>query len=110
MHPGEEARHCLFVLRGKLAVQKYTDFAERMQVVGLLDSGSPVGEAGLLDGRQRSSMVIAVENTEVLQLTLDGFQNLREHYPDVAIKILMWLLDKVSLRLQKNSERLAKVL
>jgi hypothetical protein len=30
--------------------------------------------------------------------------------PDIAIKLLKWLLAKVSLRLEKNSERLTHVL
>jgi len=110
LSPGTPAESCLFLTTGRIAVQQNTDFVGKVQVVGLLDPGAVFGEAGLLDGRNRQSTVIAIEKSTALELPRQDFRTIRQQSPDIAIKILEWLLAKTTLRLQKNSERLAKVL
>lgn len=102
---------CLYFLRsGRVAVQNKTGFGERMQVVALLDPGAPVGERGLLGPRTRGATLTAVKDSELLVLPQDAFNMLVVEAPGLAIKLLKWLLNRVSLRLEKNSERLAHVL
>jgi CRP/FNR family cyclic AMP-dependent transcriptional regulator len=102
---------CLYFLRvGRVAVQNKTGFGERMQVVALLDPGAPVGERGLLGHRIRGATLTAVKDSELLALTQKGFDKLVDEAPALVIKLLKWLLNRVSLRLEKNSERLAHVL
>lgn len=110
MSPGERADSCLFLVKGRFAIQQKTDFVGKTQVVGLLDPGAPIGEAGLLLAKKRESTVIAVEKSEVLELLQSDFLEIKKSNPDLALKIMAWLLDRVSKRLQKNSERLAKIL
>jgi len=110
MEPGEAAASCYFLVAGKFAVQQATDFAGKTQVVGLLDPGAPVGEAGVLSQKVRKTTVIAVAQCEVLELSQGDFVKLKKDEPELAFKILEWLLDRASRRLQKCSERLAKVL
>lgn len=102
---------CLyFLLTGRVAVQNKTGFGEKMQVVALLDPGAPVGEKGLLGDRIRGASLNAVTDSVFLALSLDAFEKLVVESPALAIKLLRWLLNRVSLRLEKNSERLAQVL
>jgi CRP-like cAMP-binding protein len=102
---------CLYFLRaGRVAVQGKTGFGDRTQVVALLDPGAPVGEKGLLGGRIRGSTIVAVKDSDFFFLSQESFAILVEEQPDLAIKLLKWLLDRVSLRLEKNSERLVHVL
>jgi CRP/FNR family transcriptional regulator, cyclic AMP receptor protein len=107
---GDPADCLYFLQNGQVAVQNKTGFGERMQVVALLDPGAPVGEKGLLGRRVRGATLTAVKDTELLVLSHESFELLVDEEPALAIKLLKWLLNRVSLRLEKNSERLAHVL
>lgn len=107
---GQEADGMYFVVSGKMAVQKETGFGTRKQVVALLDSGAPVGEAGLLDEASRGATVVAVEDTSLLFLSKKAFNDLCEEQPKLGIVFLKWLLGRVSLRLKGSTERLAHIL
>jgi CRP-like cAMP-binding protein len=102
---------CLYVLvAGKIAVQMPTGFGDRLQVVALLDAGAPVGESGLLDNQSRGATLAAVEDSCLLLLSRQDFANISVTHPVLAVKILKWLMARLSIRLKKNSERLAHVL
>jgi CRP/FNR family transcriptional regulator, cyclic AMP receptor protein len=106
-----DAADCMYFLHtGKVAVQMKTGFGEKMQVVALLDPGAPVGEKGLLGRRTRGATLVAVKDCELLVLSREAFDILIDESPALTIKILKWLLHRVSLRLEKNSERLTHVL
>jgi CRP-like cAMP-binding protein len=107
---GDPAECLYFLVSGRVAVQNKTGFGERTQVVALLDPGAPVGEKGLLGGGSRGATLIAVKDSELLVLPHEAFDKLVSHNPALAIKLLKWLLSRVSLRLEKNSERLVHVL
>ena len=91
-------------------MQNKTGFGERMQVVALLDPGAPIGERGLLGHRTRGATLTVVKDSELLVLSQEEFDILVDEDPVLVIKLLKWLLSRVSLRLEKNSERLAHVL
>lgn len=102
---------CLYVLvAGKIAVQMSTGFGDRLQVVALLDPGAPIGESGLLDNQSRGATLATVENSSLLSLTRQDFADLSATHPVLAVKILKWLMARLSIRLKKSSERLAHVL
>lgn len=106
-----DAADCMYFLHtGKVAVQMKTGFGEKMQVVALLDPGAPVGEKGLLGRQTRGATLVAVKDSELLVLPREAFDILVDESPALIIKILKWLLHRVSLRLEKNSERLTHVL
>lgn len=107
---GDPAGCLYFLVSGRVAVQNKTGFGERTQVIALLDPGAPVGEKGLLGGGSRGATLTAVKESELLALTHQSFDKLIGDYPALAIKLLKWLLTRVSLRLEKNSERLVHVL
>jgi CRP/FNR family cyclic AMP-dependent transcriptional regulator len=87
-----------------------TGFGDRLQVVALLDAGAPVGESGLLDNQSRGATLAAVEDSCLLLLSRQDFANISVTHPVLAVKILKWLMARLSIRLKKNSERLAHVL
>lgn len=102
---------CMYVLiSGRIAVQKYTGFGDRMQVVALLDSGAPIGESGLLAGKSRGATLTAVVDSRLLVLSRQAFVEISTNSPSLAVKILTWLMGILALRLTKSSERLAHVL
>lgn len=102
---------CIFFLQaGQVAVQNKTGFGERMQVIALLTNGAPVGEKGLHESLKRGATLTAVKDSKLLSLSRESFNALVDESPVIAVKLLKWLLAKVSLRLEKNSERLTHVL
>ncbi|OQX09345.1 MAG: hypothetical protein BWK76_22405 [Desulfobulbaceae bacterium A2] len=107
---GERDELVAFVLSGRLAVRKPTEFPGRWQTIALLDAGAVVGERGVLDHGQHGSTVVALEETRLLLLAHDGFVQLTHGAPGIAIAILRHLLSVTSLRLQKTSQRLSLVL
>lgn len=107
---GDPADCLYFLVSGRVAVQNKTGFGERTQVVALLDPGAPVGERGLLGCSSRGATLTAVKDSELLVLSRESFDKLVGDDPALAIKLLKWLLNRVSLRLEKNSERLVHVL
>ncbi len=107
---GDPAECLYFLVSGRVAVQNKTGFGERTQVIALLDPGAPVGEKGLLGGSSRGATLNAVKDSELLALSHESFEKLVGDDPALAIKLLKWLLKRVSLRLEKNSERLVHVL
>ncbi len=107
---GDHADCLYFLVKGRVAVQNKTGFGERTQVIALLDPGAPVGEKGLLGGGVRGATLTAVKDSELLALTHESFDEVMRDSPALAIKLLKWLLKRVSLRLEKSSERLVHVL
>ena len=102
---------CVYLLvRGRVAVQNKTGFGERTQVIALLDPGAPLGEKGLLGGGVRGATLTAVQDSELLVLTHEAFDEVVRGNPEIAVKFLQWLLKRVCLRLEKSSERLVHVL
>ncbi len=107
---GQAADALYFLLSGRLAVQHPTGFAERMQVVALLDTGAPVGEGGLLADDRHAATVTAATACRLAVLHRAAFFRLVAGEPVLAIDLLRWLLSRNVLRLRKSSERLAQVL
>ncbi len=107
---GERDDLVAFVLAGRLAVRKPTEFPGRWQTIALLDAGAVAGERGLLEGGRHGATVEALEETRLLVLGQPGFEQLVQDAPGVAIKMLRHLLAISSLRLQQTSQRLSLVL
>lgn len=107
---GQDADGMYFVISGRVAVQKETGFGGRKQVVALLDSGAPVGECGLLAGVQHGASVVAVRESSLLYLSKSAFDLMCEERSDFGLIFFRWLMQRVSMRLRANTERLAHVL
>jgi len=107
---GESASVVYFLVSGRLAVQKNTGFADKLQVVALLDPGAPVGEGAVVPGQIRGATVAAIENCRLLSLERKTLEILMEQNPALAWKIMTRFLLVSHLRLQKSSERLARIM
>lgn len=107
---GDPGKALCFIQCGRLAVHKFTGFQKKMQVVALLDKGSVAGEAALLESHCHKTKVTAVEDSELLRLSVEKYQTLQSEQPDLALRLLAYLLSITNLRLEKTSERLAQIL
>jgi CRP-like cAMP-binding protein len=64
----------------------------------------------LLDNQARGATLATVEDSCLLTLTRRDFTDLATTHPALVVKFLKWLMARLSIRLKKNSERLAHVL
>ncbi len=108
--PDDSADGVYFVRSGRLGVQTGTGFEDRLQVVALIEEGSPIGEKGLTMNETRGMSVVAIEDAVLDHLSGEDFAEIEQSHPQLAIALLKALLDITSLRLQASSERLAHVL
>jgi CRP/FNR family transcriptional regulator, cyclic AMP receptor protein len=106
----ESAETIFFLKEGRLAVHKFTGFQEKMQVIALLDPGAVVGEAALLKSHVRKTRVSAIEGSRLYCLDREDFTNLQQNNPTLAFHLLEYVLSIANLRLEKTSERLARIL
>jgi CRP/FNR family transcriptional regulator, cyclic AMP receptor protein len=96
--------------KGHLAVHKFTGFLKKMQVIALLDPGAVVGEGAILEKHVRNTRVTAIEESSLLGITKKDFFSFNKRFPENGSQILEYLLSIVSLRLEKTSARLARIL
>ncbi|MFH2122827.1 MAG: cyclic nucleotide-binding domain-containing protein [Pseudomonadota bacterium] len=107
---GQPASEVFFLAHGRLSVQKKTGFHLKMQVVAILEPGAIVGEAGILPGHIHAVSVKAIEPSYLYRLGCQELKALQRSDSQLVIQLLQHLLLISSLRLGKNTERLAHVL
>lgn len=107
---GEVSSSVYWLISGRLAVRKMTGFAEKMQVVALLDPGALVGEGGIFPDQVHGATVVAIENSHLVSFPGRYLEVVKGSHPSLAWKIITRLLSISHLRLRKNSDRLARVL
>ncbi|MBL8484607.1 MAG: cyclic nucleotide-binding domain-containing protein [Rhodocyclaceae bacterium] len=98
---GDTGRAIYIVARGSLEVvvphkKKRGSFMR----VAELDEGSVFGEQAFFDAQARSATVRAVSDGEMHVLSLDSFEVLAAHHPELAREILFDLGRILSLRLR----------
>jgi CRP-like cAMP-binding protein len=104
IHEGKLAVAFYVVASGKVRITQRIG-EDEVRELRVLGPGGSFGEMGLFSDRPRSATVTAVEPTECLALSrLDFLDQIRDH-PDLAIK----LLDTLSQRVVDAERRLAAV-
>ncbi len=110
MNDGEPGDFMGFILEGKLAVKKETDFPGRFTLVGILDRGAMVGEISAVDRGLRTATVVAMEQTEMLLLSGDNLERILHDHPPLGIKLLKRIIHVLSLRQRRAYDRLSTLL
>lgn len=110
MNDGEPGDFMGFVLDGKLAVKKETNFPGRFTLVAILDRGAMVGEISAVDRGLRTATVVAMQKTELLLLTCDNLEKMLTEKPALGIKLLKRIIHVLSLRQRRAYDRLSSLL
>jgi len=102
-HQEEPGDSLYIILLGQVAIQR--EYIERGQVkqrnLAVVGAGECVGEVALADGGPRSASVVTLEAIEVLKLTTDNYEQMKQNQPSLAIKLMMGLLRLLSKRLRQ---------
>ncbi len=106
---GDAADFEAFIIAGKVEVTKGTEFPGRQVVVGLYSPGAIIGELCIMENQPRAVTAVALEETTLLLLSREHFEQLLASNPPLAVKLLKGMLLAVSTRLRKSFERLAAI-
>ena len=91
MRQGEVGDTMFVILNGKVRVQRsHQDLTEPL-VLADLAAGEIVGEMGLLDGSPRSATVVAIEDTQTMELSAAILSQIVIQYPTVSGALLRLL-------------------
>ena len=99
-----------FLIEGKLAVKKRTEYWGKHIIIAILDKGTMVGEGAFIDVGPRSTTIVAMENSRLLVLTAARMNDLILNRPMLAIKLMKYMLHIISLRLRKAGDRISELL
>ena len=103
---GAHGNRLYIITSGTVAVSMHLG-PERELPLATLEAGETFGEMELIDTQQRSATVIALEETETLELTNMGLLKLFKRNPDAFRMVMMNLARDLSRRLRASDRRLA---
>jgi CRP/FNR family cyclic AMP-dependent transcriptional regulator len=106
---GYGENYAAFILDGKIAVKKTTDFGGRNVIVGIYTAGSVVGELCLLTDKPRTVSANVLEQVDMVVLHNHKFEALIEQHPLLGLRLLKHIFLSISKRLTKSYERIASV-
>lgn len=106
---GSEGDALYFVSRGRGEVMVHLHASGEHKRLGVLKSGSVFGEMALLDRKPRAASVIATENMVCYRLEMDDFENLKQEYHGIAIKLFNGLCIMLSERIRATNAMIAEL-
>ena len=87
------------IVKGKVKVTKFSESGEEI-ILAILHKGDFFGDMSLLDGKPRSATVVSNEDSELILIRRNDFENVIEKNPRIALK----LLKEITTRLRNADE------
>ncbi|MBU0484791.1 MAG: cyclic nucleotide-binding domain-containing protein [Proteobacteria bacterium] len=110
MEDGIPGDYMGFLLSGKLAVKKATNFPGKYILLAILEPGAIVGEISAVGDCPQVATVVAIEKSELLVLTCEELENILSNDTPLGVVVLKRIIHVISLRQQKSNDRLSKLL
>lgn len=76
-----------FITRGRVRVVNFT-YSGKEVALEDLTAGQYFGELAAIDGRPRSSSVVALEDSDIAKMSPERFVAVMKMYPDVGLKVM----------------------
>lgn len=108
-HEGDTDNYAAFVVSGKVGIKKKTEFKGKYMIVGTFARGTVVGELCLLSDNARSVTAEVLEPAEIVILSSMNFEMLIAERPMLGLKLLRHIFLVISKRLQRSTDRIAKI-
>jgi CRP-like cAMP-binding protein len=89
-HEGDTGDYLLVILRGRVKVVLLGESGHE-SIIAMLEPPNFLGEVALIDQAPRSATVVAVEETEFLQIASKSFQALISEHPEMAVTVMRHL-------------------
>lgn len=106
---GDPGHYMCLLVSGRVKTYKESDSEHKAEVANE-SRGRSIGEMALIDGEPRSATCVAIEPSVLLLLTQEGFQQLGQERPALALKLLLRITRLISRRLRSTSGRLVDYL
>ncbi len=102
---GAKGDFLIVVLTGQVEVVKETDQSEK-KLVTRVGPGAFLGEMSLIDGQRRFASCITTQPTDFAVLTRQRLNDILANHPQLAIKLLLVLLQLITARLRDSTTRM----
>lgn len=104
---GDDADGLYFVGAGQVIADVRVPGQRARRRLSSVPAGSAFGELALVDGRPRSTRIVALEPTICHVLSPNGFTDLRSDAPDAAAELVLAIARSLSQRLRTSTIELA---
>ena len=98
--------YMLLLLEGDVSVDTGNSGGASKVDISSIGPGALMGELALMDGAPRSATCTAISPVVAAGLSSGGLQRLIEQFPQVAIKLVIYIAQSASERLRSLSEQL----
>ena len=106
---GSAAESMCLVLSGELEVMKTAKDGKLVKIATIGD-GQSVGEMALVDGMVRSATVKAGLPSTIIVFKRTDFDDVMQHYPRIAAKLMQGIARHISINLRKTSDQLMSLM
>lgn len=104
---GDHDAFLTIILSGTLEIHKH-DLAEQDRRVASVGKGKMVGEMSLLDGGARSASAVAAEESSLLVLTKDAYDQLAADKPTMALDLTLAIASAIAQLLRQTTGALVE--
>ena len=109
LNEGDKSNCLCIIIKGKINIFKGLPNDEQLKIADVT-AGESIGEMGVIDGEPFSASAIASENSIVLLITREDFEDIVSQHRDLGNKLLWKLAKVLTARLRQTTERLAALL
>ncbi len=109
LNEGDNSNCLCIIMKGKVNIFKNLPHDEQLKIADVT-IGESIGEMGIIDGEPFSASAIASEDSIVLLITREDFEDIVNQHRDLGNKLL-WKLSKIlTARLRHTTKRMAALL
>ena len=102
------AGDAMYIIKsGSVKVLKSSDKGKKLGII--LSPGEFFGEMALIDGSERSATVRADEETQVVRLSVEGYNRLKAEFASTGFKVVDVLLKFMSQRIRRTTTKAAEL-
>lgn len=91
-------------------VKIWIETDKRKKMIALLSDGEFFGEMAMIDNAPRSATVTAEGETEIVKLSVDGFNRLKSEFAATGFKVVAVLLKFMAARIRRTSKKAAELI
>ncbi len=103
---GDPCDYVAIIVSGRVKIQKETGLKGNHVVLGIYGEGTFVGELCILDDNPRTVTAVALDDTSLVLIMRESFEQLNTKYPELGGKLMKGMLLSVSKRLRGAFDRL----
>ena len=101
---GDSGDWIFFIVKGKIGLFRSDPFGNEVKVASV-DAGTPLGELSFFTNHYHSSKAVALKETHALVLSKEGYDQLKEEDPTLAVKLLEVIVKVIAERLKDMNKK-----